>query len=163
MMNVNQAIEKMIAYYEGNRHDIAHFIKVHAYAKMIGEMEQLDEDTQYRLELAAVVHDIACPLCRRKYGNTNGKYQEAESDVLVREFFAGKVVGIEIVDRISWIVSHHHTYHLCSDPDYQILLEADYLVNADESGYAQEAIAQAYDKLFVTESGKRLLKLIYQI
>ncbi|MGM9941797.1 MAG: HD domain-containing protein [Bulleidia sp.] len=163
MMNVNQAIEKMIVYYEGNRHDIAHFIKVHAYARMIGEMEQLDEDTQYRLELAAVVHDIACPLCRRKYGNTNGKYQEAESDVLIREFFDGMDISTETVDRISWIVSHHHTYHLCMDPDYQILLEADYLVNADESSYTQEAIAQAYDKLFETESGKRLLKLIYLV
>ena len=30
----------------------------------------LTPQTQETLELAAVVHDIACPLCREKYGNT---------------------------------------------------------------------------------------------
>ncbi|MFR1449740.1 MAG: hypothetical protein ACLSXC_05920 [Beduini sp.] len=38
------------------------------------------------LEIAAITHDIACPLCRQKYGNTNGKYQEQEGLILVEEF-----------------------------------------------------------------------------
>ena len=48
-------------------------------AKTIGELEGLDRHTQEVLELAAVVHDIACPLCREKYGNASGKNQERES------------------------------------------------------------------------------------
>ena len=32
------------------------------------------------------IHDIACPLCREKYGNTNGKHQEEESTTLVEAF-----------------------------------------------------------------------------
>ena len=67
-MIVSQAIEKMIAFYKGNIHDIDHFIKVWAYAKTIGELEGLDAHTQEVLELAAVIHDISCPLCREKYG-----------------------------------------------------------------------------------------------
>ena len=58
------AIEKMIDFYQGNLRDIEHFLKVWAYAKTIGEQESVDENTQGILELAAVVHDISCPLCR---------------------------------------------------------------------------------------------------
>ena len=65
---ISEAIAKMIDFYQGNLHDINHFLKVYAYAKTIGELENLDRDVQERLELAAVVHDIACPLCREGDG-----------------------------------------------------------------------------------------------
>ena len=75
-MTIAEMMQEMIAYSEGNIHDIDHFIRVWTYAKTIGEMEGLDEKTQFVLEAAAITHDIACPLCREKYGNTNGKHQE---------------------------------------------------------------------------------------
>lgn len=78
-MIVSDTIEKMIGFSNGNIHDIDHFLKVWALAKTIGEQEGLDSHTQKILELTAVVHDIACPLCREKYGNTNGEKQELES------------------------------------------------------------------------------------
>lgn len=104
------AIEKMIDFYQGNLRDIEHFLKVWAYAKTIGEQESVDENTQGILELAAVVHDISCPLCREKYGNTNGKNQELESEPLVKEFFEEMPVSEQKVERIIWLVTHHHTY-----------------------------------------------------
>ena len=63
-MKIATAIEKMTDFYKGNIHDIYHFLKVWAFAKNIGEAEGLDPKTQETLEMAAVVHDIACPLCR---------------------------------------------------------------------------------------------------
>ena len=77
-MTVAEAMQKMILLSNGNQHDINHFLKVHAYAATIGACEGLPEDTLQTLELAAIVHDIACPLCREKYGNTNGNYQQLE-------------------------------------------------------------------------------------
>ena len=71
-MIVSTAIQKMIAFYKGNHHDINHFLKVWSMAKTIGELEGLDGHTQEVLELTAVVHDIACPLCREKYGDADG-------------------------------------------------------------------------------------------
>ena len=162
-MIISSAIEKMTEFYKGNLHDIEHFLKVWAFAKTIGEQEKLDGHTQQILELTAVIHDIACPLCREKYGNTNGHLQEKESAELVERFFAGTDVEGDMIERISWIVSHHHTYHLSEMLEYQILLEADYLVNADESSYPKEALYQAKDALFVTESGRKLLTSIYQL
>ena len=38
-MNVNDIICKMIAQSNGNKHDIAHFLKVYTYARLIGEKE----------------------------------------------------------------------------------------------------------------------------
>ena len=44
---INNVIAKMIAYSDGNKHDIAHFLKVYTYARLIGEKEQLDARSSY--------------------------------------------------------------------------------------------------------------------
>ena len=108
-----------------------------------------------------MVHDIACPLCRQKYGNANGKYQELESPPLVEDFFAGMPVERDMAERISWLVAHHHTYTHVDGLDYQILLEADFLVNADEGGLARAAIENMRQSVFRTGAGVRLLDSIY--
>ena len=161
MKNVAAATRKMIGFYHGNRHDIAHFLKVWAMAKTIGELEGLEGHTQEVLELAAVVHDIACPLCREKYGDTDGKHQELESPAQVEAFFTELPAARPDVDRISWLAAHHHTYTDIGGIDHQILLEADYLVNADEHGYSRPAIQTFRQRIFRTAAGLRLLDSIY--
>lgn len=99
-----------------------------------------------------MVHDISCPLCREKYGDTNGKHQELESAPLVKAFFAGDDCGAD-VERISWLVSHHHTYTDVDGMDYRILLEADFLVNAGESGYSKSAIEKCEKTIFPHRRG----------
>lgn len=155
------AIEKMIDFYQGNLRDIEHFLKVWAYAKTIGEQESVDENTQGILELAAVVHDISCPLCREKYGNTNGKNQELESEPLVKEFFEEMPISEQKVERIIWLVTHHHTYTNIDGIDYQILIEADFLVNASESNFSKVSIENAKSRIFKTAAGCRLLESIF--
>ena len=59
-MTISQIMEKMIAFSDGNIHDIDHFIRVWTYARTIGELENLDRETQFVLEVAAITHDIAC-------------------------------------------------------------------------------------------------------
>ena len=159
-MKISDAIEKMIVFCNGNLHDINHFLKVWAFARNIGELEGLDAQTQETLELTAVVHDISCPLCREKYGNVDGRNQEKESAPLVEAFFAGEDCNADVA-RISWLVSHHHTYTDVDSTDHRILLEADFLVNAGESGYSRAAIESAEKQFFRTAAGIRLLNSIY--
>ncbi len=142
-------------------HDINHFLKVYAYAKTIGECEGLNAHEQSTLEIAALVHDIACPSCRIKYGNTNGKLQETEGAILTRDFLQDMDLPEKTVDRVVFLVSRHHTLTGIDGLDHQILLEADYLVNADESRYSQENIHNALNKLFKTPTGISLLRSIY--
>ena len=60
----------MIAASNGNIHDIDHLLRVWAYARIDRRIGGLDAETQYLLEVAAITHDITCPLCREKYGTT---------------------------------------------------------------------------------------------
>lgn len=146
---------------EGNLHDINHFLKVYAFAKCIGEKEGLDDRSQCVLEVAAIVHDIACPLCRKKYGSTEGSLQEKEGAWLTEEFLADFDLPRDFVERVKWLVAHHHTYSDVEQPEHRILLEADFLVNADESGYSKEQIEAAKRSFFRSETGIALLDSIY--
>lgn len=162
-MKISEVTKKMIDYSDGNLHDINHFLKVYAYAKTIGEIENLDSKTQEVLEVAALLHDIACPLCREKYGNTNGKYQEKEGELLTAEFLKDTGYSDEFIKRVVYLVGQHHTFMDIPDMDYQILIEADYIVNADESNYSEINIRNTMESVFKTMTGISLLKSIYNL
>ena len=78
MSGTQQVTVKMIDYYAGDPKRIQHFIKVYHFAKLIGEMEHIDPDTQEILEVAALVHDIGIKNSEEKYHSSSGKYQELE-------------------------------------------------------------------------------------
>lgn len=162
-MTISQIIEKMIAFSEGNIHDIDHFIRVWTYAKTIGELESLDANTQYILEIAAIIHDIACPLCREKYGNTNGKHQEAEGMPMAKEFLRDTGLTTEQIDRVVFLVGHHHTFTRISGTDHQILLEADYIANASENEYSKKNVENFIKRIMQTDRGKELTRQIFCI
>lgn len=65
MNKLNQLYMEMIRYYESDAPRIQHFVKVHSFARLIGEAEGLDEETQFTLEAAALVHDIGSEPPRR--------------------------------------------------------------------------------------------------
>lgn len=159
MNQVNaQLIDKMIQQSQGNQHDIQHFLKVYAYAQTIAALEGLSPEEQRSAEIAAIVHDIACPLCREKYGDTSGRHQEQEGTALAEAFLADTELPETLRRRVVYLVGHHHSWKDVDGLDYQVLLEADYLVNAQEAGYSAENIRTAEGTLFRTDTGKRLLR-----
>lgn len=162
---IDLIMKKMIcqSYGDKKKKDIAHFLKVYSYAKTIGELEKLDKKTLEILEISAIVHDIACPLCREKYGNSQGQYQELEGPSLVKEFLNEFHLDDFVVERVFYLVGHHHTYENVNGIDYQILLEADFLVNADEMNLSKQAILNMKNNVFQTESGKELISVIYDL
>ena len=157
-MTIAEIMGKMIVCSQGNQHDMDHFIRVWTYARTIGKLEGLDECTQFILEAAAIVHDIACPLCREKYGNTNGRNQEKEGVGLTQAFFAGTDVPEAWRERIAFLVGHHHTLRDIAGLDWQILVEADYIANALENGYPEGNIKNVMETIMKTSSGKRLCR-----
>lgn len=163
MKTIPQMMEKMIAFSGGNIHDIDHFVRVWNYARTIGALEGLDADTQYVLEVAAIVHDIACPLCRQKYGNTNGKRQEAEGAPMAAEFLKDSGMSEAQIARVAYLVGHHHTFTDIDGIDYRILIEADYIANATENGWSRENVRSFTEKLFRTVAGRRLAASIFGV
>ena len=69
----------------------------------------------------------------------------------------------EMIARAALLVSHHHTYDPVLGLDHQILLEADYLVNAEENGYSAENVQNAGLKIFRTDAGKTLLRKMFRL
>lgn len=59
------------------------------------------------------------------------------------------------------IRGHHHTYTDIDGMDYRILLEADFLVNADEGKMSSTAIKAARERFFKTKTGTYLLDSMY--
>lgn len=149
---------EMVELYHGDPRRIHHFVKVHNFAAVIGSLESLDPPTQFLLEAAAIVHDIGIHISEEKYGNCNGKNQEKEGPALAKSILekVGGFSGAQI-DRICYLVGHHHTYNGVDGLDYQILLEADFLVNAYEDEIDKDAINAFVAKIFKTQTGKKLI------
>ncbi len=152
---------RMIAFDHGDARRIQHFIKVHAFAALIGRLEKLPADVQQTLEAAAIVHDIGIHAAEEKYGSTGGKYQETEGAPLAEKMLLELDASEALAKRVSFLVGHHHTYKGVDGADYQILLEADFLVNAYEDHLSKKAIRAFCGQVFQTASGKRLLEEIF--
>lgn len=152
----------MAAYDAGDARRILHFLHVHAEAAAIGRIEGLDAETQQVLEAAALLHDIGIHKAEQLYGSTDGKLQERLGPPEARQLLAW-VGGFseQETERICFLIAHHHTYDNIDAPDYQILVEADLLVNFREDGVSAAAALQVGERIFRTETGKRLLRERY--
>ena len=65
------------------------------------------------------------------------------------------------MERVCYLIGHHHTYQDIKELDYQILVEADFLVNLDEEQSLEVAIRAANENIFRTKTGKALLEIMY--
>ena len=160
---INKLHMAMIGLYHGDAKRIQHFCKVHSYAKLIAEMENVDAKTLFILETEALTHDIGIHLCEEKYGNCNGKLQEKEGPVIAEKLLSDLGFSGEVSERVQYLIAHHHTYDHIDGMDYQILVEADFLVNIMESEMSKEAAEQAYHNIFRTECGKTICREMFDI
>ena len=101
---------RMISYDGGDPARIQHFIKVYTFAVMIGEGDLLPEETMEILRAAALVHDIGIKVAEEKYGSSDGKLQEKEGPPVARQMLTEIGYPQEVVDRVCYLVGHHHTY-----------------------------------------------------
>lgn len=163
MICITKVIEKAIEYDKGDVRRINHFLKVYTFAKTIGELENLDEDTQQNLKIASVLHDIGIHESERKYNSSAGNYQQIEGPPVAREILNGMNVPENIIERVCYLIAHHHTYNNITENDYQILVEADFLVNIYEDDMNKTQIMSIKDKIFKTKSGNQLLENLYTL
>ena len=124
-------------------------------------MEGLEKEVQRILELAALVHDIGIKPAEEKYHDCNGKLQEQEGPAPAEELLKKADVDIQDIDRIKYLIAHHHTYSNIDGMDYQILVEADFLVNLYEDGLNKENIYAVRESVFRTNSGIQILNEMF--
>lgn len=160
-MNQNKLLLAMFDYDGGDPKRIQHTVKVYKFAKIIGEEEHLEERQRLILETAAIVHDIGIKPSEQKYGSCGGKLQEKEGPPAARQMLSGMGYDEEVIERVCWLVGHHHTYTDVTGTDYRILLEADFLVNLYEDGSGPEAVQTAYEKIFRTRTGRKICRTMF--
>ena len=151
----------MIELYSNDAKRIQHFCKVHSYAKLIAETENVDKKCLFIIETAALTHDIGIHVCEEKYGNCNGKLQEKEGPALAEQMLSELGFEKDVIERVSFLVGHHHTYTGIDGLDYQILVEADFLVNLFEGNTDTAHIRATYDNIFRTETGKKICREMF--
>ena len=89
---INRLHMAMIELYKGDAKRIQHFCKVHSYAKLIAQMENVDDKCLFIIETAALTHDIGIHTCEEKYGECGGKLQEKE----------GPAIAAGLLDRLGF-------------------------------------------------------------
>ena len=151
-----ELIMAMMKHEQSNPRRIQHFLKVWAFTQVLCELEGVDSKTKLVAETAAIVHDIGIKSSLAKYSSAAGKYQEAEGPPAAREMLESVGYGFDVVDRVCYLVGHHHTYENIDGLDYKILVEADFLVNIFEGKMTSEAAQQIRETIFRTRGGKEV-------
>ncbi len=157
----NRVMGAMIACFGHDVRRINHALKVHAFAELIASREVDDPWTRGIVGTTALLHDIGIHEAEKKYNSTAGKFQEIEGPPIARKILSDLKVPEKSIDRVCFITGNHHTYTKIDGIDFQILVEADLLVNSYEDEMKRDAIESVGEKVFRTETGKSLLRSMY--
>lgn len=151
----------LIRYFHGDVRRINHALKVYNFASLISKESGSDERDSLIICIAALLHDIGIREAERKFQSSSGKLQEQEGPPVAREMLKPYGLDDEIIDRVCFIIRNHHSYSNIDGTDFQILVEADFLVNIYEDSVSRESVRNVREKIFRTKPGIWLLDEMY--
>jgi hypothetical protein len=160
---VQSVLLKMVRYFGNDAKRINHALKVYGFAQILLEGDKIPDDLCRITELAAILHDIGIKEAERKYNSSAGHYQEMEGPAVARQILSECSISGEVADRVCFLVGNHHSYHKIDGPDFQILVEADFLVNIHEGFIKPNAAPTVVSKYFKTKTGRNLAASIYNL
>ena len=160
-MDIAKLAALAAAYDAGDPRRVHHFMKVYAFARLIGQAEGLDEQTQEILDAAALLHDICIHAAERKFGACGGPLQEAEGPSAALPLLKQAGADEAACEQVCWLIAHHHSPGASDALPFRILLEADFLVNAYEDALPPEACRTARTRLFRTRTGTQYLDNLF--
>jgi len=158
---VSSAKDQMIEYFQNDVRRINHALKVFSFSQIISEKLDLDSQTSEIIYLSALLHDIGIKEALKKYNSSVGKYQEIEGPKIAEKILSNLDIPVEIINRVCFIIGNHHSYNKIDGIDFQILVEADFLVNIYEDDISMNSIKNIYKQIFKTFEGKKLMEMMY--
>lgn len=124
-----RAINLMQAYFQEPRY-IDHALAVTSFAEQIAAGEKVRDPFALQvITLAAIFHDVGIPAALEKHGSGAGPLQEAEGEPIARGLLEQLGVHPDVRERVCYMVGRHHSPEFIDGLDFQILYEADALVN----------------------------------
>ena len=144
--DVNRVALRMKQYYRGDMDKVQHFVRVYTLAKSIGELEHLNDEEQFDLELAAVVHNV-----------------EGDRIPVVRDILRECGVTEAAAMKVCHMVENTENYEHIGTLDHQILIEAKLIVDFKEKNTPEKEIIRKAEDLFLTNMGKLFLKRAFHL
>jgi HD superfamily phosphodiesterase len=154
-----KVISALIRFYGNDRRRIAHALKVYAYADTIAELENFSPNVRETLAYAAILHDAGIKIGEEKYGSCTHRQQEEEGPSIAREILCGLDISSSVIERVCFLIAHHHSPQASEDKDFRALLEADFIVNFEEGDIPLSSLQETSEKHFRTKSGLALLRM----
>ena len=153
-------IRTMEDYFNGDMKRVDHAYRVMKNAERLLETE----DGDYTIVVAAALfHDIGIHEAKRKHESTSGKYQEIEGPPIARKILTELGYEQSQIDEICEIIAHHHTPGKVLTNNFNILYDADWLVNlgGEFDVEDRDKISSIIERVFLTESGRSIAQELY--
>ncbi|VBB07028.1 Hypothetical protein LUCI_2272 [Lucifera butyrica] len=149
--------QQLERHFGSDRKRINHALKVLAYAEKIMCGENVSADLRKVITITALLHDVGIKPAEEKYHSSAGNYQEIEGPPVARQIMRQAGEPDPVMERVAYIIGGHHTPSKNDGLDFQIILEADLLVNIEEEQLDQlPGLAAIIAKNFKTAAGTRL-------
>jgi len=151
---------EMKKYFRTDFKRVHHAIKVAKFAEQILKIEG---GNPLVVMGVAYLHDIGIHEADRKYGSHSGYYQEMEGPAIAREILERLNVPTQMLDEMCDIIGHHHSPREEETLNFQILYEADWLVNIEEEGFSKDRkkVEALIAKVFRTATGRQLAEKLF--
>jgi hypothetical protein len=153
--------KKMIEYFDKDIKRINHALKVYGFATCLASNEIISDEKLFILNISAILHDIGIKEAEKKYGSNSGHYQEIEGPAVASWLLRDLNIEKPILDRILFLIGNHHSYNKIDAMDFQVLVEADFLVNFFEDNMQLSAIEKIQKNIFKTKTGISMVESMY--
>jgi HD superfamily phosphodiesterase len=158
---VGKVIQEMIRFFGKDTRRIAHALKVYAYTQAIAELENMDGKTRDITLVAAILHDVGIKIAEDKYGSCTARQQEELGPDAAAAILAPLNFAAADLERIRFLIAHHHSPEASEDMDFRILLEADFLVNFEEENLPRSSVEITAKTHFRTKAGLEFLRSMF--
>jgi len=125
-MSKEKVIAAMKEVFKDVPYGIEHTLTVLTDAETIMEGEGIDGVERELISVVALLHDIGALEAQRKYGSMEGMYQEQEGPAIAERILKELNYDPKFIERVCFIIGHHHTPTKIDGIDFQIQWEADF-------------------------------------
>lgn len=159
-MNIERIIQQMKEIFIEIPFGIEHTLKVLKNAEAIMDGENVSRRERELISVTAILHDIGAVEAQNKYGSIDGAYQEMEGPPAARGILKREGMNVNDMERICYIIGHHHTPSKIDGLDFQIQWEADLLENMTvlDKQKEQDKVKKCIEENFKTVTGKRIAR-----
>jgi hypothetical protein len=140
---------------------LEHTRQVFDFAHDIAQALKLDAVTQRTVHLAALLHDAGIVEAEKKFGSREGKFQHITGPPIARKILEEIGEQPRVVERVLYLVGNHHNFDRVDEIDFQVLIEADMLVNLEEEKLEGDKLRSFIESFFKTAPGLDMAKRKY--